>query len=71
MRLGLIKAILLPPPLATLQTLAAGLAGGPLLARLRRHGGRTLQAFLIAAVVGVPLGVLLGATSAPIAASSS
>lgn len=59
-RAGLIKAILLPPPLATLQTLASGLLGGALLADFLVTVGRTLQAFLIAAVVGVPLGVLLG-----------
>ena len=59
-RAGLIKAILLPPPLATLETLVAGLFGGSLLADFLVTVGRTLQAFLIAAVVGVPLGVLLG-----------
>ena len=59
-RLGLIKAILLPPPLATLQTLVAGLAGGELLTDFAVTVWRTLQAFLISAVVGVPLGVLLG-----------
>jgi sulfonate transport system permease protein len=32
---------------------------------------RTLQAFLIAAVVGVPLGVLLGSNERPTAAWSS
>ncbi len=59
-RAGLIKAILLPPPLATLETLITGLLGGSLLADFAVTVGRTLQAFLIAAVVGVPLGVLLG-----------
>ncbi len=59
-RAGLIKAILLPPPLATLETLITGLLGGALLADFAVTVGRTLQAFLIAAVVGVPLGVLLG-----------
>jgi len=59
-RAGLIKPILLPPPLATLETLVVGLAGGSLLADFLVTVGRTLQAFLIAAVVGVPLGVLLG-----------
>ncbi len=59
-RAGLIKAILLPPPLATLETLVTGLLGGALLADFAVTVGRTLQAFLIAAVVGVPLGVLLG-----------
>ncbi len=59
-RAGLIKAILLPPPLATLETLVVGLLGGSLLADFLVTVGRTLQAFLIAAVVGMPLGVLLG-----------
>jgi ABC-type nitrate/sulfonate/bicarbonate transport system permease component len=59
-RLGLIKAILLPPPLATLQTLVIGLAGGPLLTDFAVTVWRTVEAFAISAVVGVPLGVLLG-----------
>ena len=59
-RFGLIKVILLPTPWATLQALATGLAGGPLLADFLVTVGRTLESFLIAAVVGVPLGVLLG-----------
>ncbi|CAN5917290.1 hypothetical protein BH11PSE8_BH11PSE8_27420 [soil metagenome] len=59
-RAGLIKAILLPPPLATVQTLITGLFGGPLLLDFGVTVWRTVQAFLIAAVVGVPLGVLLG-----------
>jgi sulfonate transport system permease protein len=59
-RLGLIKAILLPPPLATLQTLVVGLAGGELLTDFLVTVWRTLEAFVISAVIGVPLGVLLG-----------
>ena len=59
-RAGLIKAILLPPPLATLQNLVTGLFGGPLLTDFAVTVWRTVQAFVIAAVVGVPLGVLLG-----------
>jgi NitT/TauT family transport system permease protein len=59
-RFGLIRPILLPPPLATLGTLVSGLAGGPLLLDFVVTVWRTVQAFLIAAVVGVPLGVLLG-----------
>jgi sulfonate transport system permease protein len=59
-RAGLIKAILLPPPLATLGALATGLAGGPLLGDFLVTVSRTLQAFVFAAVVGVPLGVVLG-----------
>lgn len=59
-RFGLIKAILLPMPGDTLLTLVSGLAGGPLLLDFAVTVWRTLQAFLIAAIVGVPLGVLLG-----------
>ncbi|MDB5928690.1 MAG: taurine transporter permease [Polaromonas sp.] len=59
-RLGLIKAILLPSPAATLMALFTGLAGGPLLLDFGVTVLRTLEAFTIAAVVGVPLGVLLG-----------
>jgi NitT/TauT family transport system permease protein len=59
-RFGLIKVILLPTPAATIGTLLTGLAGGPLLLDFGVTVLRTLEAFLIAAVVGVPLGVLLG-----------
>ena len=59
-RAGLIKPILLPTPWATLATLVTGLAGGPLLIDFAVTVLRTLEAFLIAAVIGVPLGVLLG-----------
>ena len=59
-RLGLIKVILLPTPWATLAALVTGLAGGPLLLDFGVTILRTLEAFGIAAVVGVPLGVLLG-----------
>jgi sulfonate transport system permease protein len=59
-RAGLIKPILLPPPLATLETLLVGLLGGSLFVDFIVTVWRTVQAFLIAAVIGVPLGVLLG-----------
>lgn len=59
-RAGWIKAILLPTPEATLYALVTGLAGGPLLMDFAVTVKRTLEAFLIAAAVGVPLGVLLG-----------
>ena len=59
-RLGFVKAILLPPPIDTIMALLNGLAGGPLLKDFAVTLWRTLQAFLIAGVVGVPLGVLLG-----------
>ena len=59
-RLGWVKVILLPTPSATIVTMVTGLAGGPLLTDFGVTLWRTIQAFLIAAVVGVPLGVLLG-----------
>ncbi len=59
-RLGFIKPILLPSPSDTVMALAQGLAGGPLLKDFLVTVWRTVQAFLIAGLVGVPLGVLLG-----------
>jgi NitT/TauT family transport system permease protein len=59
-RFGFIKAVLLPSPAATVGALITGLAGGPLLTDFAVTVMRTLEAFLIAAVVGMPLGVLLG-----------
>jgi sulfonate transport system permease protein len=59
-RAGWIKVILLPTPSSTLYTLVTGLAGGALLADFGVTLLRTVEAFLIAAFVGVPLGVLLG-----------
>ncbi len=59
-RFKLISPILLPTPLATLQTLVAGLIGGSLLGDFAHTLWRTLQAFAIAAALGMPLGVLLG-----------
>jgi sulfonate transport system permease protein len=59
-RAGWVKVILLPTPSSTLLTLVTGLAGGPLLADFGVTLWRTIEAFLIAALVGVPLGVLLG-----------
>ena len=59
-RAGWVKVILLPTPSSTLMTLVTGLAGGPLLTDFAVTLWRTIQAFLLAAAVGVPLGVLLG-----------
>jgi NitT/TauT family transport system permease protein len=59
-RSGYIKPILLPTPADTIATLITGLAGGPLLTDFAVTVKRTLQAFLIAAATGVPLGILLG-----------
>lgn len=60
LRMGLISPILLPTPYDTLVTLIEGLNGGPLLTDFLSTTLRTIQSFLIAAVIGVPLGVLLG-----------
>ena len=57
---GLIKPILLPLPFDALHALVSGLAGGPLLSDFLVTVSRTLQAFMIAAIIGVPSGVLLG-----------
>ncbi len=59
-RFGFIKPILLPSPTDTLGALVTGLMGGPLLLDFAVTVKRTLQAFAIAAVIGVPLGVVLG-----------
>ncbi|MFN7206645.1 MAG: ABC transporter permease [Burkholderiales bacterium] len=59
-RAGLIKAILLPPPLDTLSTLLSGMAGGALLYDFWVTLYRTLCAFAIAVIAGMPLGILLG-----------
>ena len=59
-RFGLVKAILLPPPIDTVLALVGGLAGGPLLTDFGVTLWRTVQAFLIAASIGVPLGIALG-----------
>jgi sulfonate transport system permease protein len=59
-RFGFIKPILLPAPADTLVALVTGLAGGPLLLDFAVTVKRTLQAFAIAGVIGVPLGVVLG-----------
>lgn len=59
-RLGFIKPILLPPPADTVTALINGLAGGPLLKDFAVTLWRTCQAFTMAAVIGVPLGVVLG-----------
>ncbi|WP_439586084.1 ABC transporter permease [Hydrogenophaga sp.] len=61
-RLGFIKPILLPAPLDALGTLITGLAGGPLLGDFLITVWRTVQAFLIAALLGMPLGIVLGST---------
>jgi NitT/TauT family transport system permease protein len=59
-RTKMVSPILLPLPGDTLATLAAGLWGGTLLTDFGYTLLRTFEAFGIAAIVGVPLGILLG-----------
>ena len=59
-RFGFIKAILLPPPIDTLITLITGLAGGSRLNAFWVTLYRTLVAFLIALIAGMPLAIVLG-----------
>ena len=59
-RFGLIKAILLPPPADTIVALVSGMLGGPLLFDFWVTLYRTLVAFGIAVVLGMPLGIALG-----------
>lgn len=59
-RFGMIKAILLPPPLDTLITLVTGMFGGALLHDFWVTLYRTLVAFGIAVILGMPLGIALG-----------
>ena len=59
-RFGLIKAILLPPPLETMQTLISGMLGGALLHDFWVTLYRTLVAFAVAVALGMPLGIALG-----------
>ncbi|TVP73798.1 MAG: ABC transporter permease [Rhodobacteraceae bacterium] len=59
-RAGWINPILLPGPIPTMQTLITGLFGGPLLFDFWMTVWRTLQAFTLAAGIGLPLGIALG-----------
>lgn len=59
-RFKLVAPILLPSPTATLAALVSGMAGGELLRDFAYTVMRTLEAFVIAALIGVPLGIALG-----------
>jgi ABC-type nitrate/sulfonate/bicarbonate transport system permease component len=59
-RSGLVKPILLPSPANTLVTLIQGFSNGTLLLDFGVTVLRTVQAFLIAACIGMPLGIVLG-----------
>jgi sulfonate transport system permease protein len=55
-----VSPVLLPSPSATLGALVTGMGGGELLGDFLYTVARTLEAFVIAAALGVPLGILLG-----------
>jgi ABC-type nitrate/sulfonate/bicarbonate transport system permease component len=59
---GLVNPVLLPTPIATLGTLIGGIAAGAMLPDIFATVLRTFSAFLLAAVVGVPIGVALGSS---------
>src|SRR5579862_128937 len=55
-----VSPVLLPTPQATLSALAQGIASGSLNRDFLVTVLRTLESFLVAATLGVPLGILLG-----------
>ncbi|HEY9645251.1 MAG TPA: ABC transporter permease [Chroococcidiopsis sp.] len=59
---GFVNPVLLPTPLATLATLFTGMVTGAMLPDFFATVLRTFQAFLMAAAIGVPLGVALGSS---------
>ncbi len=61
---GLVTPKLLPSPLLTGAALVEGVWSGGLLADLAETVRRTLEAFAIATVVGVPLGIVIGSSVA-------
>lgn len=61
-RSGAVNPILLPGPWATLQYLWSVMASGAIFYDFGMTLNRTIQAFLIATVIGVPLGVALGSS---------
>lgn len=59
---GLVNPVLLPTPIATVGELVRITFQGNLLVDFGATVMRTFQAFLLAAVVGVPLGIVLGSS---------
>lgn len=59
---GFINPVLLPTPIATLGTLVTGMFTGAMLPDFVATVLRTFGAFLMAAAVGVPVGVALGSS---------
>ena len=62
--LKLVNPILFPPPLATLDQILIDIRSGSLSPDFLATVLRTLQAFAIAAVIGIPVGVALGSSRA-------
>lgn len=60
---GWVSARLLPGPLETFETLCQSMLRGTLWPDLEATGLRTLYAFLIAALAGIPIGIGLGSSS--------
>jgi ABC-type nitrate/sulfonate/bicarbonate transport system permease component len=59
---GFVNPVLLPTPIATLGTLFTGMLTGTMLPDFMATVLRTFGAFLMAAAVGVPIGVALGSS---------
>ncbi len=59
---GIVNPVLLPTPIATLATLISGMFTGTMFPDFIATIVRTFGAFLMAAIVGVPLGVALGSS---------
>lgn len=59
---GIVNPVLLPTPIATLSTLVSSLLTGTMLPDFATTVLRTFSAFLMAAAVGVPIGVALGSS---------
>lgn len=59
---GWVNPVLLPTPWVTLSTLVSALVTGTMAADFLASVARTFSAFLLAAIIGVPLGVLLGSS---------
>ncbi|MDX2270600.1 MAG: ABC transporter permease [Cyanobacteriota bacterium] len=59
---GWVNPVLLPTPLATIQELIKIAVQGSLFSDFSATVMRTFQAFLIAAIIGVPLGVAMGSS---------
>lgn len=59
---GWVNPVLLPTPLETLSSLVSTTLGGTMIQDFGATVVRTFQAFLIASIIGVPLGVALGSS---------